>query len=26
LSPSIDSMVDWTPHRDSLDVSSVTFK
>jgi hypothetical protein len=26
LSPSLDSMVDWTPHRDSLDITSVTFK
>ena len=26
VGPSLDSMVDWTPHRDSLDITSVTFK
>jgi hypothetical protein len=26
LGPSLDSMVDWTPHRDSLDITSVTLK
>jgi len=26
LGPSLDSMVDWTPHRDFLSMTSVTFK